>query len=256
MNLRTTLQKTIFLFMLGILLYFRPFLSKKIIEIEVMTINILDTCKKYCSEFSLYLENRKQLTQTINKLNIKLHDLEKINYKQYQKLQEYKKIYQSYNLEPGNVKLTTDVLRKTFFKGHYSYLIRLNNKQVEPNDLAIYNNCLLGKVTESNINGAYILSIFDKNFHIPVLFKKSNVEAIVSGQGVECNKMSIIHIKDRHSKIMIDDEVVTSDSDGETLPNIIVGQVKQNKKGEFYVKNKAPKNPEYITILKSINSFF
>ncbi len=244
----------IFLIGFPVCYYCGTLLSKIWIDTEIIFIEQLHEIRSFIHNFDIHQRSHKKLTEDLKEAQKEINDLKKIIYLKNTEMSELKKIGDRLKFSDVTVRLTAKVLRVGRYRGHHSYVIGIPDSQsVEPYDLVLNEGVLIGRITQCGFRGAYVLSITDPHFRIPVVFKKSKIQAILCGNNSE--NLSILHTNDIKNKIIDGDEVVTSGSDGITLPGIFVGHVVVNQKGFSYVKIEK-KVSSYFTVLKNIQSFF
>jgi cell shape-determining protein MreC len=258
MFLRQEAKKIFFVFLLIVsfpfFYYCGTLLSRVWIDMETCAVELFCEMKSFVSDIILKSKNHQELIQKINQADKKIANLEKKITQQNDEMHHLKKITDYLKIQEDFIRITAKVLRIDKYRGKNSFLISISNGQsVEPYDLVLSEGILVGRIIQCGFRGAYAMSITDPHFRIPVVFKESQIHAIICGNNSE--NLAVVHTNNIKSRIIEGEEVLTSGADGFTLPGISVGHIVTNQKGQICVKI-IKKTPNYVTILKNAQAFF
>ena len=201
-----------------------------------------------------YMQSKKQILATLQTKERRIQFLENLLSEQEETQRENQRLKRATKFSDTATRLTARVLRIAKYKGHLSFVVGIPPTQsVEIYDVVMGDGCLIGRVTQCGFLGAYVLSVTDPHFRIPVVFEKSQIQAIVVGN--RSKYLSILHTNQPESGIIPEEHVMTSGTDGLMPPGLFIGKAYITEKGNACVSTHQ-QIPDYVTVLKNAQSFF
>lgn len=252
-----TLKRFFVIFFLGLSLYLFFTAPKKISSLSIeVTGGILST------GLVLY-ENIFESINSIKQKFIYFQDLKKRNVElelEVARLKHLQNIVESVRAENTALKdlltvseeeefkyVTAKLLSVSFSPFSKTALVSAGKKQgIEPDQIVINSQGLVGKVVEVSNNYAKIMQISDVNSRIPIKTSSSRENGILAGNN---NNSKILYLPHNHL-VQKDEEIITS-GHGNTYPaGILVGHVSKTVENEVIVNIAADlSKAEFVQIL-------
>ena len=208
--------------------------------------NALIRARSYFNKSDLQLQNceLKNIILDLQAINIALA-AERNYWQQNQELIEFAKRYD----------FSCKIMAQCFFKNlnshdYYMLLNKGSNDGVMPNMVAVYKNCLLGKVATVYPQYCKLDLIISPNCKIAVYDKQTGAFGICSGQN-DKHKIAVSYVS--HLQKLNEGDLLISSGEGQTFPQGFgVGKISQIKSVGLYYQADA----ELLFDLDTINSCY
>lgn len=149
-------------------------------------------------------EHQKLLADTIELQS-------QLNYMQEtQELIRFQKRYKTYTNN-----LVQVLLRQFFDKGHFFIVDAGSHQGIEPDMIAVYKNCLIGKVTEVFPYYSKVVLITDQSFKVAAFCAETKTKGIFEGMN-QADVAALTHVS--HLEKIHKDDLVISSGEGLVFP--------------------------------------